>query len=81
MHTNLRETLEERVLIGDGAFGILLQERGICEDEGFALANLTHPEEVSRIHEDYIEAGAKVIQTNTSGASPPPLSPSSPWMW
>ena len=64
---NLREALNERILIGDGAMGTLLYSYGI--DRCFEELNLTHPEQIEHVHESYIEAGADVIQTNTYGAN------------
>lgn len=61
------KALQERILIGDGAMGTLLYSYGI--DRCFEELNLSHPEEIIRIHEAYIKAGADVIQTNTYGAN------------
>lgn len=66
---DLKETLAGRVLIGDGAIGTLLQERGVPYDHPYVLANLTHPEIVSGVHEDYVRAGAQTIETNTFAAN------------
>ena len=49
--------------------GTLLHERGIEIDECFDELNLTQPALVAEIHRDYIQAGAKVIKTNTFGAN------------
>lgn len=54
-------------MIGDGAIGTLLYSYGI--DRSFEELNLTHPEEVLRVHQAYRDAGANVIQTNTYGAN------------
>jgi len=66
---NLRALLEDRVLIGDGAMGTLLGERGVGFGHPYARANLTHPEMVLGIHEEYLRAGARVIETNTFSAN------------
>ncbi len=68
MNLNLRDVLESRVLIGDGAMGTLLHERGVGFDHPYSRANLTHPGLVSSVHEEYIRAGADVIETNTFAA-------------
>lgn len=65
--SNLLERLKEQILIGDGAMGSLLYSYGV--DRCFEELNLTHSEEVLRIHQAYLEAGADVIQTNTYGAN------------
>jgi len=66
---NLREVLEDRVLAGDGAVGTLLGERGVGFGHPYARANLSHPEMVAGIHDEYLRAGADVIETNTFAAN------------
>src|SRR5215207_5786789 len=66
---NLRELLEARVLIGDGAVGTLLGERGVGFGHPYARANLSHPEMVMDIHVEYLKAGAEAIETNTFAAN------------
>jgi len=63
------ELLDRRVLIGDGAVGTLLGERGVGFGHPYARANLSHPEMVADIHEEYLRAGADVIETNTFAAN------------
>jgi methionine synthase I (cobalamin-dependent)/5,10-methylenetetrahydrofolate reductase len=62
------ERLHTSILVGDGAMGSLLYEAvdgQRCVEE----LNATHPEEVFRAHQAYIEAGAQLIETNTFGAN------------
>src|SRR5215203_1254998 len=66
---NLEELLAEKVLIGDGAVGTLLGERGVGFGHPYARANLSHPEMVTEIHEEYLRAGADIIETNTFAAN------------
>jgi methionine synthase / methylenetetrahydrofolate reductase(NADPH) len=66
---DLRERTGSGVLIGDGAMGTLLAERGVGFGHPYARANVTHPEMVAGIHEEYIRAGAGVIETNTFSAN------------
>src|SRR5215208_7545585 len=66
---NLRELLATRVLIGDGAMGTLLGERGVGFGHPYARANLSHPDMVADIHQEYLRAGADVIETNTFAAN------------
>lgn len=63
----LLEKLQTNVLIADGAMGTLLYSYGIdyCNEE----LNVAKPEIIEKIHEDYIAAGADIIQTNTYGAN------------
>jgi methionine synthase / methylenetetrahydrofolate reductase(NADPH) len=69
LRPNLRELLARRVLIGDGAVGTLLGERGVGFGHPYARANLSHPKMVADIHEEYLRAGADVIETNTFAAN------------
>jgi len=69
LRSDLRELVDSRVLIGDGAMGTLLAERGVGFGHPYARANVTHPEMVAGIHEEYIRAGAGVIETNTFSAN------------
>jgi methionine synthase I (cobalamin-dependent)/5,10-methylenetetrahydrofolate reductase len=65
---DFNERLNHTILVADGAMGSLLYESvgaRRCVDE----LNATHAEEVFRIHQSYIEAGAQVIETNTFGAN------------
>ncbi len=64
------EKLRSEILVGDGAIGTLLIERGapngVCTEE----YNVTHPDMVRQLHADYVAAGAQIIETNTWGANP-----------
>ncbi|WP_050181744.1 bifunctional homocysteine S-methyltransferase/methylenetetrahydrofolate reductase [Domibacillus robiginosus] len=63
----LLDKLKTSVLTADGAMGTLLYSYGIdfCYEE----LNTEKPEVIEKIHSDYIQAGADVIQTNTYGAN------------
>ncbi|MBS2968345.1 bifunctional homocysteine S-methyltransferase/methylenetetrahydrofolate reductase [Metabacillus sp. KIGAM252] len=61
------EDLQNEILIADGAMGTLLYSHGI--DRCFEELNLSNPDQVQSIHEAYINAGARVIQTNTYGGN------------
>ncbi len=69
MSVNLKELCDGRILIGDGAMGTLLGDRGISYSHPYARANLTHPDLVTQAHAEYIRAGANVIETNTFSAN------------
>src|ERR687898_901036 len=49
--------------------GTLLGERGVGFGHPYARANLSHPEMVVGIHEEYLRAGASVVETNTFAAN------------
>ncbi len=59
-----------RLLVGDGAWGTRLQERGLEPGECPELWNVTQPREVRRVAEEYLAAGSDLILTNTFGGSP-----------
>jgi len=61
--------LEQRVLLADGAMGTLLHARGIAQNACLDAAVLDNPDIVRRAHEEYIAAGADIIETNTFGAN------------
>jgi homocysteine S-methyltransferase len=63
----LLEDLQSAILIGDGAMGTLLYAHGV--DSCFEQLNVTKHEEILRVHEAYLKAGAHLIQTNTYGAN------------
>lgn len=60
----LREYLQNNKLITDGSFGTYFTDR-FNTDEMPELANIEHGEWVEEIHRAYVEAGAKLIRTNT----------------
>ena len=57
--TPFREAMRS-LLVFDGAMGSLLYERGIFVTQNFEQLNVTRPEVVGKIHEDYVAAGAQV---------------------
>jgi homocysteine S-methyltransferase len=63
------EAVKTGVLVVDGAMGTQLYERGILFNQCYEQINLTRPELVTKIHEDYVRAGAQCIETNTFGAN------------
>ncbi|MEQ1575505.1 MAG: bifunctional homocysteine S-methyltransferase/methylenetetrahydrofolate reductase [Vicinamibacterales bacterium] len=63
------EALGERVLVCDGAMGTMLYAKGVFINRCFDALNLTDPDRVAEVHQDYIRAGADVIETNTFGAN------------
>lgn len=69
MIRNFLEMLKDGVVLFDGAMGTMLYERGIFINRCFDEANLSNPSLVEKIHKEYIDAGADVIETNTFGAN------------
>ncbi len=81
---NIRELLKTRVLVLDGAMGTMIQKYNLTEEdyrgEQFRdaaieqkgnndLLSLTRPDIIRAIHEEYLEAGADIIETNTFSAN------------
>lgn len=77
---NIKQELEKRILVLDGAIGTMLQQYNFSEEdfrgESFKdfpislkgnndLLSITQPEALKEIHAKYLEAGADIIETNT----------------
>ncbi|MCE2970429.1 MAG: homocysteine S-methyltransferase family protein, partial [Burkholderiales bacterium] len=84
LEDRLRELLARRILILDGAMGTMIQRYKLTEADfrgaRFAehpvdvrgnneLLLLTRPQVIAEIHEQYLAAGADLIETNTFGAT------------
>jgi 5-methyltetrahydrofolate--homocysteine methyltransferase len=82
--TRLKALLDGKIAVLDGAWGVLLQGRGLTEQEfrgeRFAdhdrdlkgdpdLLNLTQPQIVAEVHDAYFAAGADITTTNTFTAT------------
>ena len=65
----LLDRLSSKVLILDGGMGTSLQARGLPQGYPPDLWSVERPEEVRRVHEAFVEAGADIIFTNTFGAN------------
>src|SRR5215831_1989757 len=63
------EALDNRVLVCDGAMGTMLYAKGVFINKSFDALNLSAPELVAAVHDEYVEAGADIIETNTFGAN------------
>ena len=73
---NFRELLaSDQVIVFDGAMGTRLYDKGIYINRSYDELNLTNPELVRDVHEEYIKAGADVIETNSFGATRNKLQP------
>src|SRR5438309_2215935 len=86
--TSVRERLDQlfqqRIVIFDGSMGVMLQHKGLSDEEfrGQRFRNhpkplrnnsdvlcLTQPDLVTQVHRDYLEAGADIVTTNTFTAT------------
>jgi homocysteine S-methyltransferase len=63
------EALDQRVLVCDGAMGTMLYAKGVFINRCFDSLNVMSPDTVTEIHQDYVRAGADVLETNTFGAN------------
>ena len=66
---DLLDELQNRVVCGDGAIGTMLIDAGVPIDRCFEELCVTEPQRIKTIHQQYIAAGARVIETNTFGAN------------
>jgi 5-methyltetrahydrofolate--homocysteine methyltransferase len=70
MEDILRRLQRGEVVVGDGALGTLLIQRGLKHGEPPEVYNLTRPHILEEIASLYLNAGAEIATTNTFGASP-----------
>ncbi|MBP6311728.1 MAG: homocysteine S-methyltransferase family protein [Flavobacteriales bacterium] len=81
---NIEELAQERILILDGAMGTMIQRLGLTEQDfhppgmedhdillqgNNELLSLSKPDAIRKIHEEYLEAGADIVETNTFSAT------------
>lgn len=74
---NIETQLVHKILILDGAMGTMLQRENLTEDdfggshyEGCnEILSVTRPDVIQSIHEQYLSAGADIIETNTFGST------------
>ena len=84
----LRKSLNERVVLLDGGMGTMIQQAGLSESDyrgdEFAhwssdlkgnndLLTLTQPSLIARIHQQYLDAGSDIIETNTFNTNAPSM--------
>ncbi len=69
MRDDFLKRLKQRPMLADGAMGSLLYSKGIFINRCYDELNLSQPDLIRGIHEDYLQAGAEVIETNTFGAN------------
>src|ERR1700690_493627 len=64
-----REALASRILVTDGAMGTALYAKGIFINRCYDELNLSLPAIVREVHQDFVKAGAEIVETNTFGAN------------
>src|SRR5882724_13667558 len=69
MANDLLTRLKQGPVLCDGAMGTLLYAKGVFINKCYDELNLTQPDLIRNIHQEYLNAGAEVIETNTLGGN------------
>jgi len=69
MHAFIANLIEDGPVLTDGAWGTQIMKRGLQPRECPDAWNLTHPDKVEEVAREYVDAGSRVILTNTFGAN------------
>jgi methionine synthase I (cobalamin-dependent)/5,10-methylenetetrahydrofolate reductase len=69
MATDLISRLEAGAVLCDGAMGTLLYSKGIFINRCYDELNVSNPDLIRSIHQEYLQAGAEIVETNTFGAN------------
>ena len=64
-----RKKFQSKIVIADGAMGTMLYGRGVFINRCFDELNLSAPHLVKEVHQEYVKAGAEILETNTFGAN------------
>src|SRR5580704_16954547 len=67
--TQFADIFANRPVLADGAMGTVLYARGIFINRCYDELNLSDPGLILSIHEEYLQAGAEILETNTFGAN------------
>jgi 5-methyltetrahydrofolate--homocysteine methyltransferase len=70
MENILKRLQRGEVVVGDGALGTMLMQRGLKHGEPPEVCNITRPYVLEEIASLYLDAGSEIVTTNTFGASP-----------
>ena len=65
----LKEIFGERPVLCDGAMGTVIYARGVFINRCYDELNLSDPALILAIHEEYLQSGAEIVETNTFGAN------------
>jgi homocysteine S-methyltransferase len=69
MTNRTQEMFGSRTILCDGAMGTTLYARGVFINRCYDELNISQPDLVRSVHEEYLQAGAELIETNTFGAN------------
>lgn len=64
---NIKSEIKNKRLFFDGGTGTVLSSRGLEAGKAPELWNIERPDEIIRLHREYIDAGANIIKANTFG--------------
>jgi homocysteine S-methyltransferase len=67
--TRISDIFGDRPVLADGAMGTVLMARGVYTNRCYDELNLTDPKLILSVHEEYLQAGAEILETNTFGAN------------
>ena len=67
--TRFAEIIADRPLLADGAMGTVLYARGVTIDRCYDELNVSDPHLILAVHEEYLQAGAEILETNTFGGN------------
>jgi methionine synthase I (cobalamin-dependent)/5,10-methylenetetrahydrofolate reductase len=69
MPTDFLTRLKQSPVLCDGAMGTLLYAKGVFINRCYDELNLSQPDLIRQVHQEYLQSGAEVIETNTFGAN------------
>jgi homocysteine S-methyltransferase len=67
--TRFVEIFADRPVLADGAMGTVLYARGVLINRCYDELNLSDPNLIRSVHEEYLQAGAEILETNTFGGN------------
>src|SRR6201988_5027130 len=69
MQDFIQAIADEHVYLFDGAMGTMLYSKGVFINRCYDELNISQPALVKEIHQEYVKAGAQILETNTFGAT------------
>ena len=66
---DFRRKLDSGLVVADGAMGTMLYGKGVFINRCFDELNLTSPQMIKEVHQEYVKAGAEFVETNTFGGN------------
>ena len=69
MHPLIESLIKEGPAVTDGSWGTQMQKRGLTRGQNPDSWNLSHADQVREVAQQYVDAGSRIILTNTFGAS------------